>query len=76
MSFKGVGITTGSPIAVRITPFMADVTGNAGSAKQLASVSKAHRIGHVGVTILGQSVLHELLGGQLCEQCENVLHLF
>lgn len=56
-SFAGAGVTRDSPVAVRITPFMADTTGNAGGAKRSAGVSRGRRVERVGEIVLGWGVL-------------------
>jgi hypothetical protein len=71
-SFEGVGVAMGSPVAVRITPFMADATGNAGGAKGSAGVSKGRRVGRVGETILERGVLC----GSLVVNCASGARMF
>jgi hypothetical protein len=71
MSFVGAGVAMGSPVVVRITPFMADTTGNAG-AKRSAGVSKGRRVERVGEIVLGRGVLC----GSLVVSCASGASMF
>jgi hypothetical protein len=52
----GVGVASGSPVSVSMTPFIADATGNAGGAMRSAGVSNRRRVGRVGEVVLGWGV--------------------